>query len=70
MTTTIDGREWTFTRNEIQPSQASAADLASRGWVPAYFSGVSLPVGKQRKTFHAFAYQCAKSGQFVIVHKA
>lgn len=63
MKATINNRTYTMT---AQPElQNLKAHLLSRGFDGVMYQGISLPEGRQRKTFQGLFYRSAKTGEFV-----
>lgn len=59
----IDKRVYTMT--EMQGMENLKSDLLSRGWDGLIYEGLSLPVGRQRKTFQGLFFRSARTGEFV-----
>lgn len=63
-TAIINGRSFELTPVDGVPRLK--AHLATRGFEPAMWVGVSKPVGRQRKTITAHVYRVAKTGAFQL----
>jgi len=59
----IDKRVYTMT--EMPGLENLKSDLLSRGFDGLVYEGLSLPVGRQRKTFQSLFFRSARTGEFV-----